>query len=136
MVTKRSGTVKIFALVIAALMCTFLQGADVIVNIPALPAGKSVKIIFDATVNNPLPAGVTMISAQATVTSDSFATQLSDDPSTLAVLDATLFPVEAAPDLRLTKSANVTGIGAGGNLVYKLAFTNAGNQGATGVVLN
>ena len=88
---------KIFALLVVAFMCAFLQGADVIVNIPALPTGKSIKVFFDATVNNPLPAGVVAISTQASVSSDSFAASLSDDPNTAAVLDATLFPVESAP---------------------------------------
>ena len=48
----------------------------------------------------------------------------------------TLFtPVNAAPDLVLTKSDGGVTASAGEAVVYTLYFTNTGTQGATGVVL-
>ncbi len=47
-----------------------------------LPAGRSVTITLDATINKPFPFGVGQVSLQASISADALATVLSDDPST------------------------------------------------------
>jgi uncharacterized repeat protein (TIGR01451 family) len=44
-------------------------------------------------------------------------------------------PVDAAPDLRITKTDGGISTAAGRVVVYSIAFSNAGNQAASGVVL-
>jgi len=44
------------------------------VNIGVLPAGKSITITFNATINDPFPAGVCQVSNQGTVSGSNFAT--------------------------------------------------------------
>src|SRR4029077_15346224 len=44
-------------------------------------------------------------------------------------------PVNAAPDLQITKSDGGWTSRRGGVITYTLTYTNTGNQGATGVVL-
>jgi hypothetical protein len=64
--------------------------APLTVNIGNLPPGKSVTITFQATVNNPVSAGVTSISNQGTISGSNFADVPTNDPNTTAAADATI----------------------------------------------
>ncbi len=64
--------------------------AQILQNIGTLPAGESVIITVDVKIQSPLPANVTAVSAQATVTYNGSQTALSDDPKTPALGDATI----------------------------------------------
>lgn len=67
------------------------SGETVNVSIGTLPAGKSISIIFDVTVNNSLPPGTTSVSQQGTVSGSNFSSVVTDDPKTILVpLDATV----------------------------------------------
>ena len=63
-----------------------------------LPAGRSVTLVFDATVNNPFPVGIPEISNQGTLTADDGTggtlTLLSDDPNTGTAADPTTTDVD------------------------------------------
>jgi uncharacterized repeat protein (TIGR01451 family) len=104
-------------------------------GIGALPPGKTVVIRFQATVNNPVPAGVTQVSNQGTVSGTNFSSVLTDDPVPGGTSDPTVTPINAAPDLALVKTDGVTQTTAGATLVYVLTVSNVGNKGATGVGL-
>ena len=53
-------------------------------NIGTIPAGASVTITFRATINDPLPIGVTQVANQGLVSGGNFPTVPTDDPSTPA----------------------------------------------------
>jgi VCBS repeat-containing protein len=62
-----------------------------------VPPGKSVTIRFNATVTNPMPAGVTSVSNQGTVSGGNFAAVLTDDPDAVGSTDPTVTVVNRAP---------------------------------------
>jgi hypothetical protein len=74
--------------------------ATVNANIGTLPAGKSVTLTFQVTLNNAMPSGTSQVSTQGTVSytdSDSnfYAPVSTDDPDTGAPNDPTVTPVDA-----------------------------------------
>jgi uncharacterized repeat protein (TIGR01451 family) len=88
---------------------------------------------FAVTVVNPLPAGVDQITNSGSVADDG---SNGPDPNPGDNSDSESTPVTAAPDLTLTKSDGGATVNTGGTVTYTLSYANAGNQGATGVVLN
>lgn len=68
------------------------------VSIGALPAGKSVTITFNVTVNNPFPSGPTQVCNQGNVTADGGVNVLTDDPSIGGSADPTCTMV-TRPDI-------------------------------------
>lgn len=88
-------------------------------------AGSAGTALFAVQVDNPLAAGVDRITNAATLGGDGVADVNASDDT----------PVNAAPDLAITKTAGVASVGAGDVLVYTLSYRNIGNQHATGVVI-
>ena len=79
-----------------------LSGETVTVPAFTLPAGKSVTIKFQVTVNGPsLPLGTTQISNQATLSGSNFSNVLTDDPSPGGGSDPTITLVDR-PDTTVT----------------------------------
>jgi large repetitive protein len=104
-------------------------GSTCTLAIGTVAGGASASATFAVTVVNPVAAGVAQIANTASVSST-----LSDPvPGNNTASDTT--PVNAAPDLTLTKSDGGVSVAPGGSVTYTLGYTNAGNQGATGVVL-
>lgn len=101
-------------------------------TIGTLPAGKSVTVTFQATINNPTSAAT--VSNQGTVSGSNFASVLTDDPTTIAPLDATVATVQH-PDISVTKTDFSVTAMSGGITIYTIVVSNAGNLGATGVTL-
>ena len=66
--------------------------AQVNQNVGNLAPGESVTITFEVTINSPLPASVTQLSAQGTVTHNGGILN-TDDPDTVAANDATITPL-------------------------------------------
>jgi hypothetical protein len=63
-------------------------------NIGTLPAGESVTITFQVTINNPLsPTNTTQVANQGTVSGSNFGSIVTDDPDTGALNDPTITPV-------------------------------------------
>lgn len=87
---------------------------------------------YAVSVVSPVPAGVTQISNTASVADDG-ANGADPVPANNTASDTT--PVNAAPDLSVTKSDGGASVSPGGTVAYTLSYQNAGNQGATGVVL-
>jgi uncharacterized repeat protein (TIGR01451 family) len=105
--------------------CTFAVGA-------LAGGGAAGSATFAVTLVDPLPAGVGAISNTATIADDG-ANGADPDPSDNSATDTT--PVDAAPDLTLAKGDGGTSTVPGATVSYTLDYANAGNQGATGVVL-
>lgn len=72
------------------------SGETVLANIGTLPAGKSVTITFQVTIDNPYNGG-DFVSNQGTVSGDNFANVLTDDPAVGGAADPTLTPVFTTP---------------------------------------
>lgn len=75
--------------------------SDVSVDIGTIAVGETVTITFRATINNPLPQGVTSVASQGEVQGDNFPTFVTDDPATPEIGDAasvTVVVPNPAPD--------------------------------------
>ncbi|MGA1790016.1 MAG: Ig-like domain-containing protein [bacterium] len=80
---------------IIPLLWTGMACAQVALNIGDIPAGRSVSIIFDVTVNNNGP--LFTLSNQGSVSGDNFAAVDTDDPDTPAMGDATVTILNRVP---------------------------------------
>lgn len=98
--------------------------ADVMLNIGTLPAGESVTITFNVTVDDPFTGALPQVSNQGTVSGSNFADVLTDDPTVGGAADPTVTPIDL-PDVSVAVSpASVAEDGAT-NLVY--TFTRNGS---------
>ncbi|MEZ5145347.1 MAG: SdrD B-like domain-containing protein [Acidimicrobiales bacterium] len=104
-------------------------GTTCTLAIGAVAAGGSGTRNFAVTAVNPVPAGVSQLSNTVSVSS----TEPDADPSDNTATDTT--PVDAVPDLSVSKSDGGVSTTPGGTVAYTLSYANTGNQGATGVVL-
>jgi uncharacterized repeat protein (TIGR01451 family) len=100
-----------------------------------LPAGKSLRITFEATVDSPVPAGFQMLSNQGQFSGDNITTVLTDDPDTPLANDPTLTTLDAGPDLQATFSDGGISAAPGDVITYTLGYSNTGTQNASGVQL-
>jgi uncharacterized repeat protein (TIGR01451 family) len=114
------------------------------VNLGTLTAnGETVTVTFRVGVNAPLPGGVAAVSNHAVVSSESFPSFVSDDPTTPAVDDPTLTVVTNQPYLLVTMRAflkndtNNDGLPSPGDtLGYHILLINIGNADATNVFVS
>ncbi|QDT53040.1 hypothetical protein Pan44_10550 [Caulifigura coniformis] len=87
-------------------------------NLGTLPANKAVQVIFQATVNTPLPAGLApTISAQGTVSGTNFTTVNTDDPDIAGPANPTTTTLDS-----LTIGSQVW-IETGGNSTFDVTDT-------------
>ena len=68
--------------------------ADVMLNIGTLPAGESVTITFNVTVDDPFSGALPQVSNQGTVSGSNFADVLTDDPTVGGTADPTVTPID------------------------------------------
>jgi hypothetical protein len=97
--------------------------ADVSLNIGTLPAGKSVTITFNATVNNPFTGSLAQVSNQGTVSGSNFSNVLTDDPDVGGAADPTVTPIDL-PKVSVAVSPAAVAEDGPTNLVY--TFTRTG----------
>jgi len=69
-----------------------------------LPAGKSITLTYQVTINSPAPAG--SVSNQGSVVGSNFSTVLTDDPSTAAPNDATVTRIDQPSTTTLSSTPN------------------------------
>ena len=100
-------------------------GASCTLPIGNLAGGAGGTAIFAVTVDNPIPAGVNLLSNSASV-SDGAISATASDTTTINTTSA----------LSLNKSDGGGTIVPGGTLVYTLSYANIGNVGLTGVVID
>jgi Calx-beta domain/Domain of unknown function DUF11/Bacterial Ig domain/Domain of unknown function (DUF4214) len=114
-----------------------LPPTPVDVVIGTLPAGKSVTIKFQVTVNNPptSPANATSVQTQGLVLFNSGSSIPTDDPATVASNDATVTPLGRS-DLAVTGvTDNATTTTPTSTQTYVISYSNPGRS-TTGVVLS
>jgi Ca2+-binding RTX toxin-like protein len=100
---------------------------DVMLNIGVLPAGKSITITFNVTVDNPYLGATNQVSNQGTVSGTNFSNVLTDDPDVAGAANPTLTTIDQ-PDVTVAVSpASVLEDGTD-NLVY--TFTREGSTAA------
>ena len=109
-------------------------GDTVTVAIGNLLIGETATITFVVAVDDILPAGVDYIENQGEATTSNGEPVLTDDPDTDDPNDPTQTPVDAAPDLAVTKTDGETEVEPGDVVTYTITVTNGGDQGATGVI--
>ena len=96
---------------------------DVLINIGLLPAGKSVTIKFDVTVDNPWQGATNQVSNQGSVTGTNFGPVLTDDPDVIGAANPTVTLIDQ-PDVTVAVGSNDQGrIYFNGVDIY--AFTEA-----------
>ena len=108
----------------AGSMCT--------IPIGALVAGGSGSLAFAVTVDIPLPAGLDQVVNTALIGDDG-TNGIDPDTSNNRSTDTT--PVQAAPDLQITKDDGIVLVAPGSTIQYTLVITNTGDQAATGVLI-
>jgi uncharacterized repeat protein (TIGR01451 family) len=99
------------------------SGNSITVDVGDLSSGASVSVFFQATVDDPLPAGVTSITNLASASSNE------DDTRSGEVTIA----VDAGPVLQIAKSASPAYASPGDTILYAVRITNNGNQEDTQV---
>lgn len=100
--------------------CTYVIGD--------LAAGADVTLTFAVTVDASLPVAVDLTSNTASVEGDNEPSVLLGDNE-----DSDDTPLIAAPDLTIDKDDGIDTVSPGEVLVYTLAFSNVGDQDASGV---
>jgi LPXTG-site transpeptidase (sortase) family protein len=108
------------------------EGSPCTLAYGTLTAGNSQTVYFVLTVDDPVPAGVVQIENAADVADD--ATH-GEDPTPLDNHDEDVTPLVAGPDLRISKDDGIDIAAAGSTLIFTLTFSNVGDQGATGVLI-
>lgn len=76
-------------------------GETISPNIGTIPAGKSVTITYQVTVNTPYLGG-SNVSNQGTVSGSNFSSVLTDDPAVGGANDPTLTPIKAPPVINIS----------------------------------
>jgi uncharacterized repeat protein (TIGR01451 family) len=108
---------------------------DVMLNIGILPAGKTITITFDATVDDPFPGPGAEVCNQGTVSGTNFSNVLTDDPSVGGAADPTCTPIDLQADLEITaKTDTPDPVIAGNNITYTINFQNNGPNAAGATV--
>jgi uncharacterized repeat protein (TIGR01451 family) len=113
------------------------------VDVGTLPAGASATISFRATINDPLPDGVTQVVNQGIVSGGNFPAVPTDDPTTPAPGDPTVTPITLAPRIIASKidklfvDADKNGAPSPGDtLLYQITIQNTGNGAAPGMTFS
>ena len=94
--------------------------------------GTPVSATFAVTIDNPVTGGVEQLSNTASVADDGSG---GADPSPANNTASDTTPIEAAPDLVITKTAGAPTAKAGDLITYTLSYSNAGSQAASSVLI-
>ncbi len=95
-----------------------------------------VTIRYDVTVNASVPAPISQLSTQGSVSGQNFQAVATDDPDQGGTADPTTTPLDFDPDLSLAKSDGGALAAPGQRVAYTLTASNlSARAGASGVVL-
>ncbi|HYR28970.1 MAG TPA: IPTL-CTERM sorting domain-containing protein, partial [Thermoanaerobaculia bacterium] len=115
----------------------------VAVNAGTIPAAASVTIAFDVTIDTPIPAGVTSVSNQGTVSGSNFTSLPTDDPAAGGAADPTVTTLTLTPAVTAMKTdallldGDSDGLAEPGDTIrYTIVIANGGNGAATAVTLS
>ncbi|MEP4484223.1 MAG: hypothetical protein ABJ013_01230 [Halioglobus sp.] len=104
----------------------------------SIAAGETQEVEYEVMVPSPYPAGVLVpeeLLNQAKVNTDEIVDLISDDPDVSGDANPTIVPIIADPLLLVNKNDGVILTRPGATIGYNIVYGNAGDQDATGVVL-
>ena len=101
-------------------------------SIGDLDAGDNGSVVFAVDIDSPLDSGITQVFNSTDIADDG---SNGPDPTPGDNNDNETTPLDAAPDLVLTKDDGGATTVPGGSVVWTLSYENVGNQQATGVTL-
>lgn len=107
-------------------------GSTCTLTVGNLVAGDNGMAVFSVTVDSALADGVDTLSNDVSIADDG---TNGPDPDPNNNDDDDTTPVNAAPDLTLSKDDGGASATPGGTVVFTLSYENVGNQTATGVVI-
>jgi hypothetical protein len=107
------------------------SGETVSTTIGTLPAGKSVHIQFQVTVNTPLPSSVTQVSNQGTISGDNFSPVLTDDPAAGGSADPTVTPILTPPDISINNGSAAEPSSGSNPAAFTVVLSHAYSQPVT-----
>lgn len=107
------------------------SGETVNANIGTLPAGKTVRVQFQVTIDSPLPSGVTQVSNQGTVSGDNFTSALTDDPAVGGSNDPTVTPLLSQPDITINDASVAEPSSGSSTAAFAVTLTHAFSQTIT-----
>ncbi|MCM3870260.1 MAG: hypothetical protein ND895_06125, partial [Pyrinomonadaceae bacterium] len=111
-----------------------IVGDNLTWNVGTLPAGQSVTITFQVTVDNPFTGGMPQVSNQGTVTADGGINLLTDDPSVGGMNDPTVTLVTVPPDLFVRDARVAEPVAGSTSMLFTLALSTPAPTG--GIVVN
>src|SRR5262249_32396311 len=76
-----------------------LSGETITSTIGTLPAGKSIQVLFDTTIDASTPKGIDQIYNQGTVSGSNFSSVRTDDPTVVGTTDPTARALDRAPQV-------------------------------------
>jgi uncharacterized repeat protein (TIGR01451 family) len=104
--TEKARGVNSKAATRATSLARAFSGETVNANVGTLPAGKTVHITFQVTVDNPFTGAQPQVSNQGSISGDNFPTVLTDDPTAGGSADPTVTPILTPPNVAI-KDASV-----------------------------
>jgi uncharacterized repeat protein (TIGR01451 family) len=108
-------------------------GTTCLFPLGSLPGGSGATVDFAVDVVNPIPAGVEQIENTAMIGDDG---SKGPDANSADNTAGDVTPVDAAPDLQISKDDGGVIGRPGETISYTLTYTNAGNQDAAGVTIS
>ncbi|MEO5714168.1 MAG: hypothetical protein ABIT37_11830 [Luteolibacter sp.] len=102
----------------------FLSGGLNPITIGTLPAGKSVVITYDVTIDSPFALGQTQLSSQATVSGTNFTQKLTNDPETGAADDATVTLLDRPDTTVISLARQSANPNKNGTVTWQIVFAN------------
>ena len=107
-------------------------GASCVLNLGVVAGESGGSVDFAVDLATPEPSGLTQIENTATIEGEG---GINADPNPSDNSSSETTPVDAAPNLQITKVGSSNAISAGGTLTYVLSYANVGNQDAIGVAI-
>jgi uncharacterized repeat protein (TIGR01451 family) len=107
------------------------SGETVNVSIGTLPAGKSVHVQFQVTVDSPLPSSITQVSNQGTVAGDNFTSVQTDDPTVGGASDPTVTPILTPPDISINNASAAEPSSGSAPAAFTVVLSHAYSQTVT-----
>jgi uncharacterized repeat protein (TIGR01451 family) len=129
--TLLRGALLAAALTLAIPAAAGASGESVPLNTFDLPAGASVTVTFEVTVDSPLGVCAAAVSNQGTLSGGNFTTLATDDPDVGGGSDPTLTALDVV-DLAVTKTNGTSTSVPGGMTTYTITVTNSGPSDAVG----
>lgn len=126
---------SVLAMALASLLVPSGSAADQVnVTLGDLPAGKTVTIVFQATINTPFTGTSAQVSNQGTVSGTNFSSFLTDDPAVGGAADPTVTVVQLPSATTVVSNANPSVFGQGVSFTATVARSGGTGPTATGSV--